>query len=476
MTTINNKTLPVILSGGEGVRLWPASNPKTPKQFLKLSQSKTLFDNTIETIQASLSFEELIVSGSIYHTHTIRKHISNYPFKKTVIAEPSKKNTAAAIITSALYTQNIDKNAISIVFPCDHYIKNLNHLKETLNTAILLAKNKKIVAIGVEPSYPESGYGYIKKGAACEGGFEIDQFIEKPSKHQAEKLLLESDYLWNAGIFVFEAATLIEYCNEINPKIVDACSQALTKATSLDNVIQLSSEHYELNENISFDKALMENIQNRATVELKCAWSDLGNWESLRKMNRNEDGNLIVGNTLTVNTKNSVVYGESGLVSTFGVNDMVVVESAGNMLVMPKKNATELHAFIEILKSKDSHKNKINDISKRPWGSYKIIDSGEGFQVKRITVNGHQSISLQFHNHRMEHWFVVNGTGIVTLGDNQVTIKKGMSVNIEKKQVHRIRNTGSETLIFIEVQMGSYLEEDDIVRLEDDYNRIKKIK
>ncbi len=393
--------------------------------------------------------------------------------KPEIILEPVGRNTAPAIVVSALQANKRADDAVIAVFPADHLIQNEEEFSKCLDIAVEQAAKNKLVTFGVVPTHPETGYGYINAGANEVGnGAPVKRFVEKPNLKTAQEYLEDGGYYWNSGMFVFSASFLIDELRVIDPELVLSCEAAMDKAITDLDFIRLEEASFSACSDISIDYALMEKTKNAWMVPLDASWSDVGSWESLwAASEKDECGNVFDGDVLAVDSADCYVSSENRLVALVGVENTVVVETPDAVLVANKSKTQDVKDIVTQLKQSERSEFNFHREVHRPWGSYDSIDMGERFQVKRITVKPDASLSLQMHHHRAEHWVVVTGTALVQKGDEEILLAENQSIYIPVGEKHRLTNPGKVDLHLIEVQSGSYLGEDDIVRFEDVFGR-----
>jgi mannose-1-phosphate guanylyltransferase/mannose-6-phosphate isomerase len=386
-----------------------------------------------------------------------------------VVLEPTAKNTAPAIALAALAA---DANALLLVLPADHVIRDTKAFQAAVTAACPIAEQGALVTFGVIPDAPETGYGYIRCGTPMGAAFKIDRFVEKPDRKTAEGLLNSGGYLWNSGMFLFKASRYLEELGKHAPKMLEAAKSAAAAAKSDLDFLRVDAEAFAKSPSDSIDYAVMEKTDSAAVVPLDAGWSDVGSWSSLHEaLDRDGSGNALRGDGLTVDTEGSFVMAESRLVATVGLRDHVVVETKDAVLVAPKDRVQDVKKLVEQIKKDGRSEHQLHREVHRPWGSYDSIENGARYQVKRLSVKPGASMSLQLHHHRAEHWIVVAGTARITRGDEVFMLEENQSTYIPLGVKHRIENPGKIPLHIIEVQSGSYLGEDDIVRFEDRYGR-----
>jgi len=469
------KIIPVILSGGSGTRLWPLSRSTYPKQFLDLLGGRSLFHATLERVD-QLDIEPPVVVASEPHRFLVAEQIRQQNIADaTIILEPEGRNTAPAIAVAAEFVMRsaVDEQTLFLVLPADHNIRDLDAFSAAVDTAAKAALEGKLVTFGVKPDGPETGFGYIQSGEEfTDGVYAINQFVEKPDLATAQKYLEAGDYHWNSGMFMFPAKKFLAELETFQPDVVNACKSAVMGGHKDLDFFRLNAEAFLSSPSDSIDYAVMEKTQAALVVPVDIGWSDVGSWSSLAEIyNSDELGNCSHGDVVLEDCKNTMAYSENKLVTVVGVEDLVIVETLDAVLVTHKNQSQKVGDLVKQLKSKDRIVATEHRKIYRPWGSYDAIDYGDRFQVKRITVNPGAELSLQKHHHRAEHWIIVSGTAEVTCDDKIMMMEENTSTYIPLGSVHRLANRGVIPLELIEVQSGSYLGEDDIVRLDDNYGR-----
>jgi len=452
----------ILLCGGCGSRLWPLSREQFPKQFLTLTEDTSLLQNNYERLQSFIPSENIYaVTGEKYLSEVLRQ-LKLYTEKPNAVAEPIAKNTAPAIAMGTKYIRNqSSEDAVIIVMPSDHYIKNLEAFKKAVQEAETLANKGYIVTFGITPAYPETGFGYIKAK-----GNEVEQFVEKPNKETAQKYIENGNYFWNGGIFVFKASTLFEELQKYAPDIFKILDELEFNTNKAD------IKSFEKMPNISIDYAVMEKTDKIKMVKLDCGWSDVGNFKTIYEISpKDTNNNVVYGDSELKDCKNTMIYSTSKLVCTAGLENTIIVETPDAVLVCNKNETQKVKDIFENLKSKENPAIKCHKTVHRPWGFYTNICENEGYLVKRILVNPKQALSIQSHNHRSEHWTVIKGKAKVILDNNEHILEVGQSIDIPLKAVHSLQNPFDENLEIIEVQMGSPLLEEDIIRYSDIYGR-----
>ena len=446
-----------------------------PKQFLDLLNGSSLFQATLDRL-GELNTEAPIVVASEPHRFLVAEQLRQRDISgATIILEPEGRNTAPAIAVAAelVIKQAANQNALLLVLPADHNIKNVSAFASAITAGKQAAADGKLVTFGIKPSAPETGFGYIQSGKELDDGiFAISQFVEKPDAATAQKYLDAGDYSWNSGMFLFSAEKFLSELESFQPDMVSACKSAVAGGHEDLDFFRLDADAFRASPSDSIDYAVMEQTKDAVVVPADIGWSDVGSWGSLADIyNHDSDGNTIHGDVRLQDCKNTMAYSENKLVTVVGVEDLVVVETLDAILVTHKDKSQQVGELVKHLKSDDRQVATEHRKIYRPWGSYDAIDYGDRFQVKRITVNPGAELSLQKHHHRAEHWIIVSGTAEVTCDENVMMMEENTSTYIPLGSVHRLANRGVIPLELIEVQSGSYLGEDDIVRLEDNYGR-----
>lgn len=437
----------IILAGGSGTRLWPLSRKQYPKQLLKIESDMSLLQSTFKRALELTSAENIISITNTEQAGDVRLQLNNIESGSTVLSEQESKNTAPAILTVLEHLENnTDGEEILVILPCDHLIKNIKDFTSSIKSAETLAKDGYLVTFGVKPSYAETGYGYIQAGNKLGNGFKVNKFVEKPEETTAEKFLKTPDFYWNCGIFMGKLSTFKNEFAKYAPKI---------------------------DGEISFDYAVLEKSDNIALVELKSDWVDVGSWQSLYSVNaKDENNNVITGNVITNNVKNSFIYSSKELIAVSGLENIILVETEDAIMACRKDRAQDVKVLHDKLKEKASETVELHKTVFRPWGYYTCLNRGEGYQTKMICVHPGQKLSIQSHNYRSEHWVVLEGTACVILDDVTHTLQAGNSIDIPVKAIHSLQNPYDTDLKIIEVQKGEILLESDIIRYQDMYNRV----
>ncbi len=459
----------IILAGGSGSRLWPLSRELYPKQLLSLNSEKSLLQSSFERLSNFIPVQNIISITNTKHTSSVKMQLKEYSDDAIVLAEPVSKNTAPAIaLTTKFIAQNSSSDEIIIVVPSDHLIEDSEKFISTVKKGEELAEQGYIVTFGIEPNYPETGYGYVNTSEKIDEGFIVKEFVEKPDLETAKEYLQAKTYFWNSGIFMFKASTLLEQLKKYAPEIA-----TITQAIDFTNTNEIPFLEFDKMPSISIDYAVMEKSDKIALVKLESDWNDLGSWQSIYDTSEKDaNQNVFIGAVHDINSKNSFVYSSSKLVATIGLEDTVIVETEDAILACKKDKTQEVKQVYEALKQQNSEACMVHKTVYRPWGFYTVIAQGKGFATKLIHVNKGQKLSLQSHNHRSEHWVVLSGTAKVILDDKELILTSGKSVDIAVKAVHSLQNPFDEDIEIIEVQKGDILIEEDIIRYEDMYGRV----
>ncbi len=465
-----SQILPVILSGGSGTRLWPLSREAYPKQFLSLTGEHTMLQDTWLRV-AGVATQPPIVVANESHRFVAAEQLQQAGTATTaILLEPAGRNTAPAIAAAALEARRDGDDPLLLVLPSDHLIGDIARFHQAIAQAAAVAEQGKLVTFGIQPTAPETGYGYIK-ATTGEGPRAIERFVEKPDLATAQSYVASGEYYWNSGMFMFRASRYLQELERLQPQMLAACRSAWEKARRDTDFIRLDAEAFKASPSDSIDYAVMEKTADAAVVPLDAGWSDVGSWTALRDVSPQDDnGNAHRGDVIAIDCRNTFAYGER-LIAMVGLENVIVVETDDAVLVGKSDRMQEVKDVVARLKSDGRSEAAWHRKVYRPWGAYDSIDHGERFQVKRITVKPGGTLSLQMHHHRAEHWIVVSGTAEVTRGDEVLLLTENQSTYIPLGVTHRLRNPGKLPLELIEVQSGSYLGEDDIVRFEDTYGR-----
>ncbi len=464
---------PIILSGGSGTRLWPLSRPLYPKQFLALHSDHTLFQDTVLRLSA-LDLRDPIIVCNHDHRFIVAENLRMIEREASDIAlEPVGRNTAPAIAAAAFMTMRHEEDPLLLVLPADHVIEDIQSFAQAVRAAQNLAEAGHLVTFGIKPTHAHTGYGYIELGSSLENGAsEIAAFKEKPDQANAEKFLKSGKYLWNSGMFCFRASVYLSELEKFQPDMVAQAKDAVEKSKKDLDFMRLDEDSFSKCTDISIDYAVMEHTDKGAIVSLDARWSDVGSWDAVWQVSpKNADQTVTKGDVIAKDTRNCFIQGSDRLVCTLGLRDIIVVDTQDALLVAHKDSVQNVKDIVGDLKKAQRKEAKHHRTVYRPWGHYDSICFGERDQVKRISVKPGAKLSLQKHFHRSEHWVVVKGTARVTKGEETITLSENESVYLPVGIVHALENPGKIMLEIIEVQTGSYLGEDDIVRLEDHYGR-----
>jgi mannose-1-phosphate guanylyltransferase len=465
---------PVIMAGGSGSRLWPLSRKLSPKQFLSLT------DNNLSMLQTTIGRLKGIEISSPYlicnedHRFLVAEQLRQLGVEAPkIILEPVGRNTAPAIALAAIQALSDESDPILLVLAADHFIQDIEAFHKSIHSALPLAANGKLVTFGITPTRAETGYGYIEIGRPTDtAGYQVSQFVEKPNIVTAEEYLLSGSHFWNSGIFMFRASRYMEELQRFQPLTAEICRQSIEGATQDLHFTRVDRNTFTSCPENSIDYAVMEKTSDCIMVPLDAGWSDIGSWLALWEISEKDPNeNAFKGDVISRNTQRTYVHADSRLVATLGVEDLVIVETKDAILVAHKDKVQNVKDIVEEINSSGRIEHINHREVYRPWGFYDSIDSGERYQVKRITVQPGAKLSVQMHHHRAEHWIVVKGTAKVTNGDQTYLVAENQSTYIPIGQVHALENPGIIPLELIEVQSGSYLGEDDIVRFEDKYGR-----
>ncbi len=474
---------PIILSGGSGSRLWPVSREHYPKQFLNLHKDdRSLLQEAAERLKNVENTNAPMVVCNEEHRFLVAEQLHQIGFKSAqIVLEPCGRNTAPALALAALVAQQQNADAEMLVMPADHVIKDEQAFADAVIKGRKLAHNGKLVTFGITPNAPQTGYGYIKQGAAMAEGYAVEAFVEKPDLNRAQQYLESGHYLWNSGIFLFKASDYLAALAQFAPDILDACQRAYEARSEDLDFIRVDQAAFAECRSESIDYAVMEHTQQAAVVPMDPGWSDIGAWDALHALKSSADkqnGNALHGDVMVHDTHNSLIHSESRLVAAVGVNNLVIVETDDAVLVADRHQAQDTKLIVNALKAAGRKESQSHQRVYRPWGNYRAMVLTDSFQVKEIVVNPGAKLSLQMHHHRAEHWVVVQGTAKVTQGEGHGDLSQLKSRLLSEDEstyiplgtVHRLENPGVIPLHLIEVQTGSYLGEDDIVR----YNRVSK--
>jgi len=470
------KIIPVILSGGSGTRLWPLSREKYPKQYLSLTEGGTLLQETILRLKSLENIEEPIIVCNEQHRFVVAEQCQQIDIANPVILlEPVSRNTAPAIAAAAFYVAESSEKSVLLVLSADHIIQDVEKFHKSIGIAINSAELGKLVTFGVLPTGPRTGYGYIRYSMAdpCDAKA-VDSFVEKPSLERAKSFINQQNYLWNSGMFAFEVDSFIQELSLHSPAIMTSAKSSVQKSITDLDFIRLDKAAFSSSPNKSIDYALMERSSNVVVVLLDAGWSDIGTWSALYDIgSKDNENNVVQGNVVTIDTDGSYINASSQLVVTLGVSDLVIVDTPDATLVSTKDRSQDIKLALNELRKHEKVERYIHRKTFRPWGWYDVIANGKGFQVKQIHINPGKKLSLQSHKYRAEHWIIVHGSAMVTCGSEKFILKVNESTYIPIGERHSLENIDEcIDLELIEVQSGSYLGEDDIMRYEDAYGRV----
>jgi len=468
--------IPVILAGGSGSRLWPLSRNQHPKQFLPLDgrQQGTMLQTTLSRLQGLEHGDPLVVTNEQYRFVVAEQLQLKRQSARQVILEPLARNTAPAIALAALEASRNGADPVLLVLAADHYIKDEEAFREAVRLGAQHAEAGRLVTFGIRPSRAETGFGYIHCGAPVSpGGFAIGGFREKPAPDVAEQYVHDGSFLWNSGIFMFRASVLIAEMRRLRPDILQACQEAWRQAEEDAYFLHVAAEAFARCDDESVDYAVMEHTQSGIVLPLDAGWDDLGSWAAIWGISpQDAQGNNTQGDVMIFDAHNTLVRSQHRLVAAVGVDDLIIVETKDAVLVAHRDKCQQVKQIVQRLQAEDREEYASHPLVSRPWGHYDTVDRGERYQVKRITVLPGECLSLQLHYHRAEHWIVVSGTAKVVCGEKETILTENQSTYIPLGVKHSLSNPGKVPLELIEVQSGSYLGEDDIVRFEDRYGRV----
>jgi mannose-1-phosphate guanylyltransferase/mannose-6-phosphate isomerase len=471
---------PVVLCGGSGVRLWPLSRSMYPKQFIPSlnGQNETLLGSTLKRLTPELGFEPPTLLCNNDYRFLVQEELDRAGIApREILLEQVARNTAPAIAVAALSISEQSPDAILAVVPSDHIVKDAAIFAESVRKAAEIAAHGRFVLFGIQPDAPHTGYGYIRRGdplneSPASGGYQVSAFVEKPDLPTAERYLAEGGYYWNSGIFVLQASTFLKELGQYAPDIVEHAHSALAAAETDLGFRRLDASAYEQCPKISIDYALMEKTARAAVLPLNSGWSDVGSWSSLWEIGPHDsNGNTVRGDTMLVDTQDSYIHSQGALVATLGVQNLIVVQTPDAVLVADKGRAQEVGTLVQTLALSNRREQEQHLRNHRPWGFFETLSLGPRFQVKLLHVKPGAQLSLQMHHHRSEHWVVVKGTAMVTRNEERKLVCENESIYISATQWHQLENPGKVPLEIIEVQIGSYLGEDDIIRQNDIYQR-----
>lgn len=465
--------IPVILSGGSGTRLWPLSRSQHPKQFLSLVSNNTMIQDTVLRLQGIEGLKAPLGVCNENHRFMMAEQLREIGLPPSaIILEPVGKNTAPAVALAALTAGSEDD--ILLVLPADHIISNVDAFQSVVKQAEILAKNNYFVTFGIVPDSPETGYGYIKNGdAVSEHAFSVAAFVEKPNALKAQEYMDSGDYLWNSGMFAFKAGCFLEELEKFNPEMLKSCKKALDSADRDEDFIRVDKAAFMQCPADSIDYAVMEKTAQAVVIPLEADWNDVGSWSALLEVTeKDEQSNAISGDVIALDTEGCYILSERKLLTTIGLRDLIIVETDDAVMIAAKDRVQDVKKIVDELKNQQRTEAIMHTKVYRPWGYYQSIDKGNRHKTKLIVVKPGAKLSLQKHHHRAEHWVIVKGTALVTKNKKQKMVSENESVYIPLGVVHCLENPGVIPLEIIEIQTGSYLNEDDIVRIEDKYGRV----
>lgn len=466
----------VIVAGGSGTRFWPLSRQETPKQLLNIGNDKqTMIQATVSRVTPLVLFEHtfIVTNSSQVDSINFQLHsMTGFSWDKQFIVEPEAKNTAPAVGLAAVYLRHLNPEAVMVVLPSDHIIKNNRKFRESVFCGIRASEDGALVTIGIKPDKPETGYGYIKCGEKISQGiYRVKEFREKPDRNTALKYLRDGKYLWNSGIFIWKADTILESVRKYMPKLYNGLAK-IEKAIGTNKIQEVTKTVFSKLKSESIDYGILEKAERVAIIPVDMGWSDVGSWNAIDQvMPVDADNNVKKGNVISIMNKKSILYGSGRLVAAVGLENMIVVDTPDATLICPREKAQDVKKIVDILKKRGAKEYATHTTVHRPWGSYTVLEVGDRFKIKRIEVKPEAKLSHQMHHHRSEHWIVVSGTARVTNGDKVYEVHPNESTYIPMSTKHRLENPGRIPLQIIEVQNGDYLEEDDIIRFDDVYNR-----
>jgi len=463
------KVFPVLLAGGSGSRLWPISRELYPKQLVNLVGTDSLIQNTIKRLSPSLEPSHIRVVCGEEHFFEISRHLQEIgiPSKGKIIKEPCGRNTAPAVLLAVLNILKNEKDALILIFPSDHVIRDIQGFQDKLKTAISLADMNYIVTFGIKPGYPETGYGYIEGARRVKNGaFAIKRFVEKPDEKIAKRYVAAGNFFWNSGMFAFKASVMLKEFRTFEPALLKSMQKMVSDSASF------TLDKYQSLPDISIDYAIMEKTARGVVLPSDFGWSDIGSWKSLYDfLPKDADNNVVEGDVIPRNTRNCFIRGNNRLIVTSDIENIVVIETPDTVFVSDLEKSKNVKSIVQELKKRGRKEYKAHTTVYRPWGTYTVLEESKNTKIKRIVVYPGAKLSLQMHHHRSEHWIVVQGTARIVNGEQEIFLEENQSTYVAKTIPHRLENPGKVPLHIIEVQIGGYLEEDDIVRFDDDFGR-----
>ena len=469
---MSSAIVPVIMAGGKGTRLWPMSREAFPKQFLPLAGSATMLQDTVARLEG-LDLENLLVVCNEEHRFLAAEQLRQIGEERAaILLEPQARNTAPAITVAALAAIRGGDDPLLLVLAADHVISDVRRFTAAVEGAVALAEEGKLVTFGIVPDHPETGYGYIEQGSPVGAGYVVARFVEKPDRQTAEGYLADGKHLWNSGMFVFRASRFLQEIEALCPEVYRNCAAAMENPVADFDFLRFDATAFARCPDISVDYAVMEKTGDAVVVPLDAGWSDVGSWSALWDISqKDDDGNALFGDVVAVDSSGMLVQAGSRLVATLGVHDLVVAETKDAVLVADRSRVQDVKSIVEKLRSEGRGEHLEHRVVHRPWGHYDCIDFGDRDLIKRITVKPGCKLSVQMHHHRSEHWIVVRGTARILRGEETILLSENEATYIPLGTIHALENPGRIPLELIEVQIGSYLREDDIVRFDDRYGR-----
>lgn len=465
-----SKLVPVIMAGGTGSRLWPLSREHHPKQFLTVEGEFSMLQNTIKRLSPLLVSEPVVICNDSHRFLVAEQLRAIDKLANNIILEPVGRNTAPAIALAAFCAlQNTDdEDPLLLILAADHVIRDEKAFIEAINHAESHATLGKLVTFGIVPTHAETGYGYIRRGEAIDAqAYAVAEFVEKPDYNTACHYIESGKYYWNSGMFLFRASSYLNELKQLSPNIYHACERAVGRINPDLDFIRIDKESFTLCPSDSIDYAVMEHTQHAVVVPMDAGWSDVGSWSSLWDIShKDQQRNVLHGDVFAHSSEDNYIYSENAFVSTIGVNNLVIIQTADALLVSDKDSVQEVKEVVDYLKKNNRSEHKKHLETFRPWGKYTVIDSGDNYLVKRISVKPGEKFVAQMHEHRVEHWIVVSGTALVTKGELTFIVSENESTFIPVNTIHALENPGVIPLELIEIQSGTYLGEDDIIRLE----------